>query len=54
MFGSPPSAASGRDIEPADIGKPQGERLSMPGFRPIPVGGIGLYEDGYRKGKRGS
>jgi hypothetical protein len=49
---APPAAAAWPDPELTGAGQPDGGRLRMPGFRPIPSGEIGLYEDGYRGAKR--
>ena len=51
-FAAPPAAAAWPDPDLAEMGKPDSRRLRMPGFRPIPVGEIGLYDDRYRSARR--
>jgi hypothetical protein len=53
-FAVSPAVAAWPDPNPADVDQPGGERLRQPGFRPIPVGEIGLYHDAWRtaKGRR--
>ncbi len=46
-----PAVATWPDPDLAGVGQPGGERLRQPGFRPIPVGEIGLYHDAWRTAK---
>lgn len=46
-FVAPPAVATWPDPDLADVGQ-AGQRLRQPGFRPIPVGEIGLYRDVWR------